>query len=196
MNKKKIIMIAVLVLFIAVIAIALVSINNKSVQKLGETSQNATNSSTANSTALNTSAQDEGGIASNGVVRKSEGKAQADTNNMVEITDNYFIEQTNDVYLNLDDYIGKTIKMQGLIYTYNDSNGDICYAVVRNTPGCCGNDGLAGLDIRYDGEYPEENTWVEVVGVMGKDTVYNSDVPAIQVASLNETTEGTSFVTN
>lgn len=194
MSKKKIIMIAILVLFIIAIGVIFVRVNNKSVEKLGETSQNTTNSN--NSTALNTSTQDEGGIVSNGVIRKSEGKAQADENNMVEITDNYFIEQTNDVYLNLDDYIGKTIKMQGLIYAYNDSNGDTCYAVVRNTPGCCGNDGLAGLDIRYDGEYPEENTWVEVIGVMGKDTVYHSDVPAIQVASLQETTEGISFVTN
>ena len=191
MNKKKIIMIAILILFIIAIGIVFVKVSNKSVSKLGETSQNTTNS-----TALNTTAQTNGEIISNGVIRKSEGRAQADMNNLVEITDNYFIEQTNDVYLNLNDYIGKTIKIQGLIYSYNDSNGDICYAVVRNTPGCCGNDGLAGLDIRYDGEYPEENTWVEVVGVMGKDTVYHSDVPAIQVSSLQETTEGTSFVTN
>ena len=115
---------------------------------------------------------------------------------MVEITDNYFIEQTNDMYLNLEDYIGKTIKMEGLIYSYEDNNGDKCYAVVRNTPGCCGSDGLAGIDIRYYGDYPEEDTWVEVVGVMDKDTVYSGDVPAIQVTSLTETQQGTTFVTN
>ena len=46
----------------------------------------------------------------------------------IEITDNYFIEQTNDVYLNLKDYIGKTIKMEGFIYTYinEDENTRIC----------------------------------------------------------------------
>ena len=42
----------------------------------------------------------------------------------VEITDNFFIEQTNDVYLNLKDYIGKTIKMEGLIYTYIREDGE------------------------------------------------------------------------
>lgn len=115
---------------------------------------------------------------------------------MVEIKDNYFIEQTNDVYYNLDEYIGKTIKMEGIVYIYEDTNGDICYAIVRNTPGCCGNDGLAGLDIRYDGDYPDEGTWVEVVGVMGTDTVYGSKIPAIQVVLIEETETGTTFVSN
>ena len=98
--------------------------------------------------------------------------------------------------MNLEDYLGKTIKIQGLIYTYQNNNGDICYAVVRNTPGCCGTDGLAGIDIRYDGEYPEENTWVKVEGVMGKDWALGETVPAIQVVSIEETEKGQTFVTN
>ena len=77
-----------------------------------------------------------------------------------------------------------------------DDNGDTCYAVVRNTPGCCGNDGLAGLDIRYDKDYPNENTWVEVIGVIGTDTMYGDVIPAIQVSSIIEKEEGTTFVTN
>ena len=184
-NKKRIMMIGLLIIFIAAIVVAVIMINNKSVEKISETSQDI-NTTTASTSVTN----------SEGTIRKSTEKAEIDTNNMVEITDNYFIEQTNDVYMNLNDYLGKTIKMQGLIYSYEDGNGDICYAVVRNTPGCCGNDGLAGLDIRYDGEYPEEGTWVEIVGVIGKDTVFNTDTPAIQIASITETEEGTTFVTN
>ena len=115
----------------------------------------------------------------------------------MEITDNYFIEQTNDIFYNTDDYIDKTIKIAGLIYNYEDYNsGETYYAVVRNTPGCCGNDGLAGLDIRYDGEYPEENTWVEIVGTIKTDVVAGEEIPAIQVTSIQETEEGTTFVTN
>ena len=120
-----------------------------------------------------------------------------DTENVLEITDNYFIEQTNDIFYNTDDYIDKTVKIAGLIYTYEDYNsGETYYAVVRNTPGCCGNDGLAGLDIRYDGEYPEEDTWVEIVGTLKKDVVEGEEIPAIQVTSMQETEEGTTFVTN
>ena len=125
--------------------------------------------------------------------------ATEETNKPVEleITDNFFIEQTNDVYINVDDYVDKIVKLEGLIYSYEDySTGNTLYAVVRNTPGCCGNDGLAGLDIRYDGEYPKEDTWVEVTGVIKKETVANSDIPAIQVTSMKEKKEGVTFVTN
>ena len=53
---------------------------------------------------------------------------------IIEITDNYFIEQTNDIFLNLKDYVGKTVKMQGLVYAYAGEDGNTYYAVVRNTP--------------------------------------------------------------
>ena len=188
MNVKKLFMIFILILFIIIIGIALKNINNKSVEKVSQSTENTDNTILSGQT---TEAD-----AGDSKVRKSTETVNADTENILEITDNYFIEQTNDVYLNLEDYVGKTIKIQGLIYSYEDTNGDICYAVVRNTPGCCGNDGLAGLDIRYTEDYPEENTWVEVVGVMGKDTVFDSEIPAIQVTSLQETEKGTTFVTN
>ena len=135
---------------------------------------------------------------SNLVKEVAESTKVANTGNKidVEITDNFFIEATNDVYLNLNEYVGKTIRMQGLVYSYETDTGERLYAVVRNTPGCCGNDGLAGLDIRYNEDYPEENTWVEVVGVVGEDTVYGDKIPAIQVTSITETAEGETFVTN
>lgn len=192
MKKKKIFMIIILIIFIVVIGVLLVNINNQSVEKISKQDSNTvskngiSNSSNSNFTTTQSS----------GKIRKSTEKAKANTNNMVEITDNLFIEQTNDLYLNLNDYIGKTIKIEGLIYSYQDSNGDICYAVVRNTPGCCGNDGLAGLDIRYDEDYPEEDTWVEVIGVVGTDTMYGSKIPAIQVSSMRIKEKGTMFVSN
>ena len=114
---------------------------------------------------------------------------------IIEIKDEYFIGATNDVYYNLDSYLGKTIKMQGFIYEY-DIDGEKCYAVVRNSPGCCGNDGLAGLDIIYDGEYPSPNTWVEIVGVIDKIEWQNGYNPIVNVTSMEEKEEGVTFVTN
>jgi uncharacterized membrane protein YcgQ (UPF0703/DUF1980 family) len=131
------------------------------------------------------------------VIRKSNEVPKADLTNILEIKDNFFIQQTNDLYYNTDDYIGKTIKIEGYVYSYEDyKTGEICYAVVRNTPGCCGADGLAGVDIRCNGEYPTEKTWVEVVGVMQTDIVDGEKVPAIQVSTIHETKEGVRFVTN
>lgn len=196
MNTKKLFMIIVLIAFFAIIGVILVNINKKSVDKVSEESNNTiTNNATHNIIADTTNAYSNN-LQNGGNIRKSAEKAKADLSNIIEITDNFFIEQTNDVYYNLDDYIGKTIKIEGLIYSYEDSNGDICYAVVRNTPGCCGNDGLAGLDIRYDEDYPEENTWVEIIGVVGTDNVYDSEIPVIQVYSINIKEKGTVFVTN
>lgn len=188
MKSKKIIMIVLLVIFIVVIGFVIVKVNDKSIAKNNETAneQNITNITT-------TSKSNSGNSIS---IRKSTGTAQADYNNMIEITDNYFIESTNDVYVNLDEYEGKTIKMQGLIYTYEGAGDKTCYAVVRNTPGCCGNDGLAGLDISYNKDYPEEGKWVEVVGVVTKEKSYGGYIPVLQIASMTETEEGTSFVTN
>lgn len=183
MNTKKIFMIIILIAFLGIIGFALASTNNSSIKKISQTSEN---SETSNSQVSKNT----------GIVRKSTGKANADTNNMIKITDNFFIEQTNDLYLNLNDYIGKTIKIEGLVYSYEGSNGDICYAVIRNTPGCCGSDGLAGLDIRYDEDYPAENTWVEVIGVVGTDEMFGNKIPAIQVASMTIKEKGTTFVTN
>ena len=89
MNKKKIIMIIILILFAAGIGIAFVKISDKSVKANEEFRS---------------------------VQEVSDKKAD------IEITDNFFIEQTNDIFLNLKDYIGKTIRMEGLIYTYIDQN--------------------------------------------------------------------------
>ncbi len=116
---------------------------------------------------------------------------------VLEITDNYFIEQTNDIFINTDDYIDKKIKIAGLIYSYTDYGTDQkYYAVVRNTPGCCGNDGLAGLDIRYDGEYPKDDQWVEIEGIIAKEVVKGEEIPTIIVTNIQESEKGVTFVTN
>ena len=190
MSTKKIFMIIVLIVFIVVIIVALANTNNKSLEKLNNISNSSKNTVSADNMIYTETLQDYSKI------RKSKEKAKIDVKNMVEITDNYFIEQTNDVFFNLNDYLGKSIKIEGLIYSYVDSNGNICYAVVRNTPGCCGNDGLAGLDIRYDEDYPAENTWVEVTGVVETDIIDGTEIPAIQVSSMTIKEKGKSFVTN
>jgi uncharacterized membrane protein YcgQ (UPF0703/DUF1980 family) len=84
-----------------------------------------------------------------------------------------FIAQTNDVYLNTEDYLGKTIKLEGLFKSqyYEEMQRAYCF-VIRYGPGCCGNDGSAGFEVAWDPgytlgpSYPEEDAWVEAVGVL------------------------------
>ncbi|MDR1286966.1 MAG: metal ABC transporter permease [Treponema sp.] len=90
---------------------------------------------------------------------------------VVEIREKMFIAQTNDVYLNAEDYMGKTIRLQGLfkMEQYAGIEAPYCF-VLRYGPGCCGNDGNAGFEVAWDKEsseedlYPEVDNWVEAEG--------------------------------
>ena len=86
---------------------------------------------------------------------------------VIVIKEKMFIAQTNDVYFNTEDYLGKTIQYEGIfdIYEVPDS-GEIYYAVIRYGPGCCGVDANAGFEVKWDGEYPNQNDWVEAIGVL------------------------------
>lgn len=191
MKVKKIVLICLLIILIIGIALFLTNTKDTSVEKASDKNNNTMTETTNEISEV----EEEQEAPKEPTIRKSAQKAQADMSNILEIKDIFFIEQTNDVYYNMNDYIGKTIKIEGFIYNYKDSNGDTCYCVVRNTPGCCGNDGLAGLDIRYYDEYPEVNTWVEIIGVIGEDYAFEQKIPAIQVTSLKEKEPGVTFVT-
>jgi len=98
---------------------------------------------------------------------------EVSNNKIIEIKEKMFITQVNDVYLNEKDYLGKTIKLEGVFINepYSD-DGDYYYFVVRYGPGCCGNDGVVGFEIKWDKskerQYPQINSWVESTGVLKK----------------------------
>jgi hypothetical protein len=132
----------------------------------------------------------------------------------LEIREKMFIAQTNDVYLNPEDYLGKTIKLEGLfkIDQYVGVDTEYCF-VLRYGPGCCGNDGSAGFEVSwgrpqpYTGPetiktlptgpaYPAVDAWVEVVGVL--DTYEEDGYPYLylDLVSLAEKEDrGAEFVT-
>jgi uncharacterized membrane protein YcgQ (UPF0703/DUF1980 family) len=86
-----------------------------------------------------------------------------------EIKEKMFIAQTNDIYNNTEDYLGKTLKYEGIFTGYTiPETGITYYSVIRYGPGCCGSDGNCGFEVEWtDGrEYPNENDWVEAVGVL------------------------------
>jgi hypothetical protein len=98
---------------------------------------------------------------------------------IVEIKEKMFLAQTNDVYLNPEEYLGKTLKLEGLFQTAYYDRGEPYHFVIRYGPGCCGNDGNAGFEVIWDENflrnvsealemtYPDENEWVEAVGTLG-----------------------------
>jgi uncharacterized membrane protein YcgQ (UPF0703/DUF1980 family) len=119
---------------------------------------------------------------------------------VVEITEKMFIAQTNDIYLNAEDYIGKTIKLQGLFKKaqYETRDDPYCF-VLRYGPGCCGYDGNAGFEVAFrggEGGYPGEDDWVEAVGVLKTYTEDDYPYLYIELSSLDVLDErGAEFVT-
>ncbi|MDR2160033.1 MAG: hypothetical protein LBP23_08215 [Treponema sp.] len=100
------------------------------------------------------------------------GSGRVPPGEVVEIGEKLFIAQTNDVYLNPDDYLGRTIRLEGLFKQMHYEGGGGYSFVLRYGPGCCGNDGSAGFEVSWDREdpnpppYPNEDDWVEAEGVL------------------------------
>ncbi|MDR1149401.1 MAG: hypothetical protein LBK66_12300 [Spirochaetaceae bacterium] len=104
------------------------------------------------------------------VKENAEAKAAKAEQPVIEIKEKLFIAQTNDIYLNPEDYMGRKIKLEGLFKTdsYVGSDKSYCF-VLRYGPGCCGFDGTAGFEVSWPksgNAYPVDNDWVEAVGVL------------------------------
>jgi zinc transport system permease protein len=111
-----------------------------------------------------------------------------DKKNVIEIKEKMFIAQTNDVYLNSDEYVGKTLKLEGLFKRETYGNRDYCF-VLRYGPGCCGSDGNAGFEVTWEKKedapivWPEIDAWVSATGVF---TGYEEDDATYYYLVLSE----------
>lgn len=184
MMKKKIFYIILFILMIIVIGIFIVNLNTKQTQKTENNSSNTSSiQNTENNTVLNNDNTED---------------VTADMNNVIDIKEKMFIQQLNDVFLNIEQYEGKTLRLQGFMYHYYESTENkTYYYVMRNTPGCCGNDGSAGLEIIWNNDYPKDNEWVEATGVIKKvdEGGYYGNVPVLYLTKLEVKKErGADFV--
>ena len=115
---------------------------------------------------------------------------------VVDIREKLFIAQCNDVYLNANQYMDSVIRYEGI---FGDLSGGAdrpyCY-VYRNSPGCCGNDGVVGFEVIWDQPYPPQNAWVEAMGTLERYEEWGNTYLRLQLVSLTELPErGLEFVT-
>lgn len=99
----------------------------------------------------------------------NENKSVQKEEDVIEIKEKMFIAQCNDIYLNPKEYKGKTIKLEGFYDEATDAvTKEKFHFIIRNGPGCCGNDGVAGFQFTYNGsgKIPKLNDWIEVVGTV------------------------------
>jgi len=104
--------------------------------------------------------------------------------NVLVIGDRFFITQVNDIFVNTQEYMGRTIRYEGLFRTVDwfptphDS-----FIVYRYTMSCCGEDPIGFEVILPAGMRPlEDFVWVEVTGVVER----SHGFPAIRATSIVE----------
>jgi uncharacterized membrane protein YcgQ (UPF0703/DUF1980 family) len=108
---------------------------------------------------------------------------------VVEIREKMFIAQTFEIYLNAEDYLGRTIRYQGFFDKREDElTGETYCFVLRNGPGCCpGVDNTAGFEVFWEGNenWPKPNDWVEVTGVLESCEADGEKYLRVNLRSLN-----------
>ena len=123
------------------------------------------------------------------IIYKTRQNAPVSTEGVIEIKEKMFISQVNDIYLNKEDYLGKTIKLEGLFKMEQGYDKAYCF-VLRYGPGCCGYDGNVGFEVSWNKDkekpYPGEDAWVEATGEL---KTYEEDGEAqflyLDLVSLN-----------
>jgi uncharacterized membrane protein YcgQ (UPF0703/DUF1980 family) len=108
-------------------------------------------------------------------------KEKGKKSDVIEIKEKMFIAQTNEIYINTNDYLGRTIKYEGIFHeTVSGGSGKYRY-VIRYGPGCCPGDvAAAGFEVEWDKGYPKQNDWVEAVGVL--EQYRDNGIPALRLA--------------
>lgn len=146
--------------------------NNSSSENLNtSTTLNQYESSNENSSSTNNSSNTESSSTSfkneSNTVEEYTIENDVSIDGIVEIREKMFLSQVNDIYLNSDEYVGKNIKYEGYFATfYDESTEKNYYFVLRNGPGCCGNDSNVGFEIQWNDTIPEENQWLEITGTL------------------------------
>jgi len=94
--------------------------------------------------------------------------ASNDDENILFIEDRFFVVQNQQIFMNPNNYIGRTIRYEGMFWGLPwGTDGEDVYVVFRFAGGCCGNDGIVGFELDLGDTEPLENdSWVEVTGVL------------------------------
>ncbi len=118
----------------------------------------------------------------------------------LEVREKMFLTQIMELNINAADYLGKTVALEGMFMTVETGEGGPVYRLVyRQSPGCCGNDGITGLEVVWDdpaAQYPAENDWVRAVGKL--EQYMEEGTPYLQLRLLSLTVlpeRGLEFVT-
>jgi len=87
---------------------------------------------------------------------------------VVEISERFFITEMMHINRNAEDYVGRTVRYEGMFRTLHwAATGENYFMVLRNVMDCCGDDGIIGYEVYLGDIAPlPDNAWVEITGVL------------------------------
>lgn len=125
------------------------------------------------------------------------GESTSGSDYVHEITERFFAMQFFEMSMNSDDFIGRTIRYEGMFTTnYWEPTSEYFHFVYRYTDGCCGPVEPLGLEVYLGNIEPlADNAWVEVTGVLERFQEGGQSFLRLNVTSLIEKEErGSEFV--
>lgn len=99
------------------------------------------------------------------------------------IEDEYFVTELNKIFLNINSYVGKSIKIEGILSNIVENK----FSVVRfydMDHGDHKDEILVGIDGRYKGELPKDESWIEIEGKIELQLVNGEEKPIVNVSKL------------
>lgn len=101
-----------------------------------------------------------------------------DSQEIIKIMENVYVDYINDIYLDSSKYVGKTIELEGMftkLKTEDSKNHLYVYRLTDTVEHSHDDDNseheenkeveaMSGLEFDYDGDLPKENDWIKVVG--------------------------------
>ena len=105
----------------------------------------------------------------------------SDNDGTVVISERFFVHELQEVVFNYQQYLGRTIQLQGMFRTWNIDGVDR-FLVMRYTQDCCGAKPV-GMEVVLEDFSPfADDTWVEAEGILA---IINGFL-VIQVTSITE----------
>lgn len=111
--------------------------------------------------------------------------ADVDASGIMQISDQYFVNMVDDLYINLDDFVGQKVRLQGFGIRMKGFN-DKQLVVSRLMMSCCAADASAvGLMIEGDDVSSfKDDDWLEAEGIIDKIDYDGDTIPVIKITAV------------
>ncbi len=104
---------------------------------------------------------------------------------IIQIGDENFVRQMDEIHTYVDEYEGKTITYEGFVVNVDEEGKE--HTVVRDYDSPHEDHSHAiyvGLYSTYKGEWPAEDSWVKVTGIIRKEMVNGQPYPYLEITEM------------